>query len=445
LLEGESLSLRSVQNARAVGIAAMFQEFSVAPHLNVEENIMLGAEPRKGLFIDIKERRRRVRDALASFGFNLDPQATVACLSRAQQQMVEMTKALLTRPKVLILDEPTASLSEKETAALFELVCSLRESGVGIIYITHRIKEIEAIADRTTVMRDGKFIATVDTADVSQQRLVELMTGRAFRDFYPAIDSIPGTCVLNITGLSSVSGCLDDVSFSVRGGEVVGFAGLVGCGKSEIGRAIFGLERMTGGELIVNGKVEGEPTPGRMLDHGLCYITSDRRNEGLMLLRSTRENVTLSALSRPALSRFGFLRRTRESALAQSLAKRLRVHPLDIDKPVGKYSGGNQQKVLISKSLARDANVFIFDEPTVGIDVSARVEVYAFIKELVEAGNAVVVISSDLPEVLNLSRRVYVVRDGRLVDHMEGAEISESRALHGFFGTAPDSYSGVSQ
>jgi ribose transport system ATP-binding protein len=222
----------------------------------------------------------------------------------------------------------------------------------------------------------------------------------------------------------------------VRAGEVVGLAGLVGCGKSEIGRAAFGLEPILAGRVQVDGRSAPKPTPRGMLAMGLSYITSDRRNEGLMLLRSTQENITLSALCTRHLSRGGFVRGAAERAMARDLGQRLRVRPLEAGKAVGQYSGGNQQKVLISKSLARPASVFIFDEPTVGIDVSARVEVYAFIKELVEAGNAVLVISSDLPEVLHLSHRLYVVRDGRVVDHMAGDEIDESRALHGFFGTA---------
>jgi len=439
-MHGHPMHLRNVHEARQFGIAAMFQEFSLAPHLTVEENIMLGAEPRKGWFIDGKARRERVADVLERCGFSIDPQAMVASLSRAHQQMVEMAKALLTEPRVLILDEPTASLSEKETLALFDLVHKLRDQGVGIIYITHRIKEIETIGDTVTVLRDGKYIATVPVREVTHERLVELMTGRSFQDLYPVIEHRAGAPLLRIDGLSVRRVCLEGASIEVRAGEVVGLAGLVGCGKSEIGRAAFGLEEIAAGTVRVKDTTIHKPTPAGMLAQGVSYITSDRRNEGLMMLRSTQENITLSALGSSALSRLGLVRRQPERAMAQQLGTRLRVHPLDQDKPVGKYSGGNQQKVLISKSLARPANVFIFDEPTVGIDVSARVEVYAFIKELVDAGNAVLVISSDLPEVLNLSHRLYVVRDGRIVDHMVGEEISESRALQGFFGDSTPSH-----
>ncbi|MGF7111586.1 ribose transport system ATP-binding protein [Pseudomonas laurylsulfatiphila] len=435
-LDGQPLVLRDVQDARRHGIAAMFQEFSLAPTLSVEENILLGAEPRRGIFIDLMERRRRVRAALSCFGFDLDLKVPVSRLSRAQQQMVEMAKALLTEPKLLILDEPTASLSEKETEALFELVESLREQGVSIIYITHRIKEIYRISDRITVMRDGQFISTVETAAVTEEQLVQLMTGRTFEAFYPEIVNNPGACLLSLQGVSSTDGSVREVDLQVHAGEVVGLAGLVGCGKSEIGRAVFGLVPISDGQVQVEGKPSISPSPRSMLDRGLVYITSDRRNEGLMLLRPTQENITLPALHLKGLSRAGcWLRTSSERRTAKELGERMRVRPLALDGHLGRYSGGNQQKVLIAKALSRDTRVFIFDEPTVGIDVSARVEVYACIKALAEAGNAVVVISSDLPEVLNLSHRLYVVRDGRIVDHMEKAEITESRALHGFFGT----------
>lgn len=435
-LDAQPLTLRDVQDARRHGIAAMFQEFSLAPTLSVEENILLGAEPRWGIFIDLAERRQRVRAALSRFGFDLDLDIAVSRLSRAQQQMVEMAKALLTEPKLLILDEPTASLSEKETEALFELVDNLRQQGVSIIYITHRIKEIYRISDRITVMRDGQFIETVETAAVNEEQLVQLMTGRKFEAFYPEIAYKPGARLLSLEGISSSDGSIHDVDLQVHAGEVVGLAGLVGCGKSEIGRAVFGLLPIGAGQVQVGGKPSMRPCPRSMLDRGLVYITSDRRNEGLMLLRPTRENITLPALHLGGLSRAGhWLRMGSERRTAKELGERMRVRPLALDGHVGRYSGGNQQKVLIAKALSRDTRVIIFDEPTVGIDVSARVEVYACIKALAEAGNAIVVISSDLPEVLNLSHRLYVVRDGRIVDHMEKAEINESRALHGFFGT----------
>lgn len=434
-MAGKELRFRDVQDARRHGIAAMFQEFSLAPHLTVEENIFLGAEPSRYGFLKIAERRGRVRDALARFGFAIEPKAIVSFLSRAEQQMVEMTKALLTEPRVLILDEPTASLSQKETESMFGLVRQLCSQGVGIIYITHRMKEIEAIGDRVTIMRDGRFVKTVDVATTSQRSLVELMTGRSFEQFYPEIARNPGEVVLDVKNLTTVNGCVSNASFQVRAGEIVGIAGLVGCGKSEMIRSIFGLEPVGSGTVAINGQGVVAPSPGKLLQMGVAYITSDRRNEGLMLLRPTKENLTLSSLGQTALSRVGWLKIASEKSFATKLGERLRVRPLDLDKLVVKYSGGNQQKIMIAKAMGRDTRVFLFDEPTVGIDVSARVEVYGFIKELVAAGAAVVIVSSDMSEAINLSHRLLVVRNGQIVDDIDKQDISEARVLHGFFDT----------
>lgn len=435
IVGGETANFSNVHDARQRGIAAMFQEFSLAPHMTVEENVFLGAEPRAGIWLKVGERRRRVADAFRQFGFELDSAETVFQLSRAQQQMVEMTKALLTNPRVLILDEPTASLSHRETEAMFDLVRSLRDEGVGIIYITHRIKEIEEIGDRVTVMRDGKYIETVNVKETSEKQLVELMIGRSFDHFYPQIPHNPGQPLLEIDNLTTHDSGVVDASVSVRAGEIVGIAGLVGCGKSRLARAVFGLERLNSGDIRVDGSEIKSPTPRKLLERGVSYITSDRHKEGLMLARSTKENLTLAALNQPELSRLSWLRLGRETSFARNLGERMHVKPLELDKNASSYSGGNQQKIMIGKSLGRTTRVFLFDEPTVGIDVAARVEVYNFIKELVEAGAAVVIISSDLPEVLHLSHRLYVARDGRLVDIMEQQEIDEPRVLHGFFGT----------
>lgn len=436
LRNGRVVQFRDVQDARRQGVAAMFQEFSLAPHLTVEENIFLGAEPRRGIWLKTGDRRQRVQAALDAYGFAVKPTQTVLHLSRAEQQMVEMTKALMTDPGVLILDEPTASLSQKETEAMYGLIVGLKARGVGIIYITHRMKEIEAIGDRVTVMRDGAFVATVDVATTRQEQLVELMTGRQITNLYPEIAHNPGRPLLRLSGLTTADGRVSDASLTLHQGEVVGIAGLVGCGKSDLIRAAFGLSPIAGGTVEVDGKAVPRPVPREMLARGVAYIPSDRRSEGLMMLRPTRENLTLSAIGQPPLSRRSLLDLGRERAVAQDLGTRLTVSPLALEKAVLAYSGGNQQKIMIAKAIARDTRVFLFDEPTVGIDVGARVEVYGFLKALAEAGAAVLIVSSDLPEVLHLSHRLFVVRDGRIVEEMPKAEISESRVLAGFFGTA---------
>lgn len=433
--DGKTVQFKDVQDARRNGVAAMFQEFSLAPHLTVEENIFLGAEPRRGIWLKTGNRREQVRSALEKFGFDVQSTQTVLHLTRAQQQMVEMCKALMTNPRVLILDEPTASLSQKETESMYRLIRELQDQNVGIIYITHRIKEIEMIGDRITVMRDGSFIDTVDVKDTSQERLVELMTGRQIEQLYPEIPHKPGKPVLEISDLTTQDGSVKDATLTLNEGELLGIAGLVGCGKSRLIRSVFGLTGIDKGSIHLNGVPITDLTPAKLLAKGVAYITSDRRNEGLMMMRPTRENLTLSALGTKQLSSRTWIKLKGERSMAQDLGTKLTVTPLNLEGPVINYSGGNQQKVMIAKAIARDTKIFLFDEPTVGIDVGARLEVYRFLKELVEAGAAVLIVSSDLPEVLNLANRLLVIRDGKIVDEMQKNEISENRALSGFFGT----------
>ncbi len=436
-LEGGPLSLRSVQDARAQGIAAMFQEFSLAPDLSVAHNLVLGSEPTRGGFIRGADARRWAADALTRYGFELDLDAQVASLSRAQQQMVEMAKALAGEPKILILDEPTASLSERETQALFRTIEQLKLSGVAIVYITHRMREIRAIADRITVMRDGSYIASLAAAEASEEQLVELMTGRKSGALYPQIRRYAGRCVLSLEKLSTRSGSVKDVSIELREGEIVGLAGLVGCGKSELGRACFGLEPISSGVISLDGERLSALTPRRMLAKGLCYITSDRRSEGLLLQRSTRENIALSALGLPQYSSGGVLHLGAERRQVQALAERMHLRPLNLQAEVVNYSGGNQQKIVIARALAREAKVLIFDEPTVGVDVGARAEIYKALADLAHEGCCILLISSDMPELLGLSHRVYVVNGGQIVDHLEHHELDEERILHGFFRESP--------
>ncbi|MDA0260613.1 MAG: sugar ABC transporter ATP-binding protein [Proteobacteria bacterium] len=430
---GESVHLHSVHDARAKGISAMFQEFSLAPDLTVEENIMLGAEPSFGPLINRRALRTKVRAAIDRYGFGINPREVVARLSRAEQQMVEMTKALLTNPKILILDEPTASLTERETRVLFALIDTLKSQGVGIIYITHRIAEIQEVGDRVTVMRDGHHIETLSVHDLQHKHLVELMTGREVGNFFPTISFQPGEVRLRVGNLTTRDGRVRDVSIEVRAGEIVGLAGLVGCGKSEIGRACFGAVQLESGEIEFLGKIRRRPTPKNMLRSRLCYVPSDRRNEGLMLQRATRENIALSALELPILSRFGLLRRYSERTTTRALAERMQVRPLELENDVLQYSGGNQQKILVAKSLARETDFFIFDEPTIGIDVGSKTEVYNFLKELVAEGVGILLISSELPEITNLCNRVYVIHAGQVRSHLSGGEITEPNILASFF------------
>lgn len=430
---GEVVRPRSTLDARALGISAVFQEFSLAPQMTVEENIFLGAEESRRGFLSKRSMRRRARELLDKLGFDLPIQARVDSLSRAERQMVEIAKAFRADPSVLILDEPTASLTDSEAESLFGLMEQLQARGVGIVYITHRMGEIRRVGDRVTVLRDGKFIATTDAKTCSEDELVRLMTGRVVSEIFPDIACAPGDTALEVANLFTADGAVAGASFHARRGEVTGLAGLVGSGKSEIVRACFGLGKIVSGSVTVHGEDATGISPARALARGMFYLPPDRREEGLMMMRSCRENIALPAVSIPPFSRWGLLRRHHEAVETRNLAQKFNLAPLRTELSAEFFSGGNQQKIMLAKCQTRSADVFIFDEPTVGVDVGARAEIYAFIRDLCENGAAVVLVSSDLPEVLHLSHRLYVFYRGRERAELQGADITEENALSHFF------------
>ena len=429
---GEPIQLHSVHHARSLGISAVFQEFSLVPQMTVEENLFLGAEATRGGLLNKRELHRRAEAILARLGFPLRPGQKVGSLARAEQQMVEIAKAFRAELSVLILDEPTASLTERETDQLFRLIEQVRRDGVGVIYITHRMSEIRRIGDRITVLRDGRYVATVP-ADTAEEELVRLMTGRVIEQIFPQIAFNPGRTVLEVTQLSTADRAVRDVSFSVRAGEIVGLAGLVGSGKSEVARACFGLVPLRAGRVTFDGADVTGASSRQMLERGFFYLPPDRRSEGLVMMRSVRENTTLASLDLPEFSSGPWLKRAAERQAAQRLAERLNLQPPRIERDVDHFSGGNQQKVLLAKSLTRAVKLFAFDEPTVGVDVGTRVAIYQFIKELCEGGAAILLISSDLPEILHLAHRVYVMYRGTLRAELTGAAINEETVVGHFF------------
>lgn len=431
--EGREVAHQSPYSARRAGISPVFQEFSLAPNLTVEENLFLGREQVRLGVLHKTEMRAKAREMLADLGFDLEANAIVGELTRAQQQMVEIAKALLRDVKLLILDEPTSSLTERETTRLFELIDRLKRERVGILYVSHRMSEIKQVGDRVTVLRDGKKIGTVEAAKIEETQLVEMMTGRTIDVLFPKINHRPAEILLEVKNLTLTNGRLSDVSFAVHAGEIVGVAGLVGCGKSELARAVFGLERVAVGEIVLEGAHIPQPTPAMMLGRALCYFPSDRLAEGLALPRPVRENVTMAALDLPAFSRFRWLRRARERAEVKKLVEDLRIRPPLMERTIDFLSGGNRQKVMLARGLTRDTRVFLFDEPTVGIDIGAKSEVYELMKNLAEAGAAVLLISSELPEVLNLANRVYVMHRCKIVAELVGIEITEQAVLSSFF------------
>jgi ribose transport system ATP-binding protein len=431
---GRSLVRLKPHAARVMGISPVFQEFSLVPELTVEENLFLGRELGAAGFLNHAAMRAKARAVISELGFDILPDRKVAELSRAHQQMVEIAKAFLTEVRLLILDEPTASLTEAETRNLFALVGKLKAAGVGIIYVSHRIQEFQRIGDRITVLRDGRKIATVRSGDVSESELVELMTGRKVGVLFPPIDHRPAERLLEVEDVTLADGSAQNVSFYARAGEITGIAGLVGCGKSEIVRAIYGLEPIASGAIRVKGEeMAAHAAPIAMLRRGVCYFPSDRVAEGLALGRPVRENVSIAALDLPTFSWRRLLRRASERRAVQAIIEKLKLRPPQIERAVAKLSGGNRQKVLLARGMTRAISVFLFDEPTVGIDVGAKIEVYELMKSLVMEGAAIVLVSSELPEVMNLSNRLYVMHRSHMVAELRGADINETEILSHFF------------
>lgn len=439
-LNGQEVVLHNVHQARNLGISAVFQEFSIIPQLTVGENLFLGSEMTSGPFLNKNKLRDKANETLERLGFPLDPNKQVMYLSRAEQQMVEIAKAFRTKPSIIILDEPTASLTERETDQLFLKIEELKREGIGIVYITHRINEIQRIGDRITVLRDGKLVSTIPVKEANEEKLVELMTGRVIDQIFPNIHAKPNKVLLNIESLTLQNNVLRDVSMEIRGGEVVGIAGLVGSGKSEVGRAVFGLEKIANGKIDFCGNTVyssnrhiNSLNPRAMLDSGMYYLPSDRREEGLVMVQNVRENVSLASLGLKTFSYNWFLRRGGEKKTVEDISKKLDINPPNIERHLEHFSGGNQQKALVGKALVRDVKLFIFDEPTVGVDVGARMLIYKFIGELCEEGAGVILISSDLPEILNLAHRAYIMHRGVLQAELPKEQLSEQSVLKYFF------------
>jgi ribose transport system ATP-binding protein len=338
------------------------------------------------------------------------------------------------RPKVLILDEPTASLTDGEAEKLFNAIGLLKARGVGIIYVSHRMSEIRNLSDRVTVLRGGKKIGTVVTSEISDEGLIEMMVGRPVEQLFPKIEHSPGAMRLEVRDLTTQKHSVIGASFTARAGEVVGLAGLVGCGRSELCRAVFGLEAIETGTISLGDKLVERPTPTSMLAANVCYFPADRGSEGLALARPARENATMSSLDLPDLSSGPLLKFWRETETIKTPLANLALRPMAPERKASAFSGGNQQKLMLARGLMKPFDVYLFDEPTVGIDVGAKVDVYNLIKSLVEGGACVVVSTSELPELINLAARVYVMHEGKVVAELAKHELSEAQVLSHYFG-----------
>ena len=430
---GTPVQLTSVHEARMLGISAVFQEFSLIPQMSVEENLFLGAETTRSGLLQKRLLRRRAAEILEDLDFHLPVNVPVHRLTRAEQQMVEIAKAFRSELSVLILDEPTASLTQHETEQLFRLIARLKAKGVGIIYITHRMSEIRRIGDRITILRDGHYIDTVDAKTTSEDELVRLMTGRVVGQIFPTIKFNPQQVLLDVDGLETADGGVRGASLRVRRGEIVGLAGLVGSGKSKFAQACFGARDIASGSIRFKDEDVTGLATRKMLDRGFLYLPSDRKNDGLMMMRPVRENISLTSLTSQPVSNGMFLSAGGETRMTSKLAERLQLAPMRIERTVEHFSGGNQQKAMLARSLTREFDLIAFDEPTVGVDVGTRAAIYSFIAELCEAGAAILLISSDLPEILHLSNRAYVFYRGEIQAELCGADITEENVLKHFF------------
>jgi rhamnose transport system ATP-binding protein len=427
-INGQRIDRNDPVRSRTLGIAAIYQTPALFPDLTVAENLAIGLEP-GGAWRRIRwgERRRKARQLLDRVGARLDPDAEVGALTMPEQQLVEIARALGADARILIMDEPTASLGDREVENLFRVIRGLRGDGVGIIYISHRLEELSQIADRVTALRDGLLVGTRPMAEVSRADLIRMMVGRELSAVFPKAAVALGEVVLDVRHLTCREGGVHDVSLSVRGGEILGLAGLVGAGRTELARTVFGLTPADDGEILLYGQRVRIDGPERAIAHGIAYLPEDRRRHGVILDMAVSANATLAVLHR--IAHGGWLDFRREQEIAADFVQRLGIKTAGLDSPVSDLSGGNQQKVALARWLAAEPVVLLLDEPTQGIDVAAKAEIHRLMSELAGQGMAIVMISSELPEVLGMSDRIAVMHAGTIVGILERDEATQEKVL----------------
>jgi ribose transport system ATP-binding protein len=426
LYKGTEVTIAGPRAAQALGISMIHQELNLMPHLTLAQNVFIGREPRRGVRFWLNEGalNAQTEQLFQSMHLNLDPSTKVADLTVAKQQMVEIAKALSYHSEVLIMDEPTAALTETEIDELFRMINQLRARGVGIVYISHRLEEIKRICNRITIMRDGHYINTVDAQDVSIDQIISMMVGRTIYESAPEVPDRPNQeTVLAVKGLNR-AGVLKDINFTLKKGEILGFAGLMGAGRTEVARAVFGADRIDTGEIYVQGRRAQIKTPRDAVRYGIGYLSEDRKRYGLALGMDVESNVVLAAFKK-FLGRLGWVNRGKTRRTAQQYVETLAIKTPTIQQRVRNLSGGNQQKVVIGKWLTADTDILIFDEPTRGIDVGAKSEIYKLLNDLAHQGKSIIMISSELPEVLRMSHRIIVMCEGRITGELSAAEATQ--------------------
>jgi ribose transport system ATP-binding protein len=430
IYQGQEIELNNTKEAQEMGISIIHQELNLAQDLTVAQNIFIGREPKKalGLLLDEKGLNERTEKLFQQLKIHLNPKEQVANLSVAQQQMVEIAKALSFNSKVLVMDEPTAALTNAEIEVLFEIIERLKKDGVGIIYISHRMEELTRITDRITVMRDGEYINTVDTKDTTIDEIISMMVGRQiYQSAKPEVSSRQEEVVLEVKNLNRGK-ALKDISFTLRKGEILGFAGLMGAGRTEVARALFGADPIDSGEIFINGEKVKIKSPKDAVKHGIGYLSEDRKRFGLMVDLDVKTNIAIANIN-TFLGAVGIMKDKSIRQTSQQMVETLSIKTPSVDQPLRLLSGGNQQKVVIAKWLIRDCDILIFDEPTRGIDVGAKGEIYKLLNELAKQGKSIIMISSELPEILRMSHRLMVMCEGRITGELSHENASQESIM----------------
>jgi ribose transport system ATP-binding protein len=430
LVRGQEVDVPSPRAAQHLGISMIHQELNLMPHLTVAQNIFIGREPRSQarIFLDDNKINEQAEQLFDQMRLKFDPRTKVASLTVAKQQMVEIAKALSFDSSVLIMDEPTAALTDTEIDELFRLIRQLREKGVGVVHISHRLEELKQISDRITVMRDGHYINTVNTQEATIDQIISMMVGRTIFEATPEIPEKPSQeLMLEVKNLKRGT-AIKDVSFDLKKGEILGFAGLVGAGRTEVARAVFGADPIDGGEIFVEGKRVHIRRPQDAVQHGIAYLSEDRKRYGLTLSMDVESNLVLAAFKK-FMNRMGWVNSSKTNATAKQITSVLAIKTPNLQQKVKFLSGGNQQKVVIGKWLTADTNILIFDEPTRGIDVGAKSEIYHLLNSLAQQGKAIIMISSELPEILRMSHRVVVMCEGQITGELSAAEATQESIM----------------
>lgn len=421
-LKGKKTEIQSPRHAQELGIAMIHQELSPVPEMTVAENIFLGREPRKGLFVDYKKMYADTEKLLGEMKVRVSPRAKIGRLKVADQQLIEISKAISLNADIIVMDEPTSAITDQEVEILFKTIADLKKKGTGIIYISHKMDEIFRIADDITVLRDGTYVNSWEAKDIDNNTLIKNMVGRELNEIFPKI-KVPAKDVVMEVRHFTKENQFEDISFLVREGEILGIAGLIGAGRTELMNAIFGLEKPDSGEVFFEGRKVEIRRPSDAIRHGIAYVTEDRKNEGLVLEMGVGQNITIASMK--TLSSGMFIKRQEEKKTIDDQIRALRIKVHSPRQLVGKLSGGNQQKVVLAKWMMKNPKLLILDEPTRGIDIEAKSEIYKLMGEFVEKGNSIIMISSEMPEAMGMSDRILVLSNGRLSGELSREEFAQ--------------------